>query len=115
MSYCRWSCEGGLSDVYCYKSVYDTFVIEIATKRPKIKLPNYDLSSDEAFKKSYEKRLELAKHREFYDLDLPLAGSTFILNTPQGCYNKLIELKQSGYFVPNHALEGLKEDFPEIK
>lgn len=111
MSYCRWSdC-----DVYVYEGEYG-WVTHIAGGRNIAgKAPPYDMSSGKALSESMIARNEWYKINDKYEaIDLPLAGETFIDDCPGDCAQRLIQLKQIGYDVPDYAIETLQEEQKEL-
>lgn len=111
MSYCRWSdC-----DVYVYEGEYG-WVTHIAGGRNVAgNPPPYDISSDEALKQSLIARDEWYKANDKYEaIDLPLAGESFIDECPGDCAQRLIQLKQIGYDVPQYAIDELLEEQKEL-
>ena len=111
MSYCRWSdC-----DVYVYESEHG-WVTNVAGRRNKAgKAPLYDTSSDQAFIESILARDEwFDKNTEFEDIGLPFDGESFIDECPGDCAQRLIQLKQIGYDVPQYAIDELLEEQEEL-
>lgn len=121
MSYCRWSGNDFQCDVYVYEAE-DGFTIHVAGMRIRWTaplpppLPTYDPDTWD-FHAWYE------RHRIVSDMldddtthvrepiGLPHDGESFYgIETPGECADKLVELREVGYMVPDYAINALREE-----
>jgi HTH-type transcriptional regulator/antitoxin HigA len=113
MSYCRWSDDCFQSDVYCFEG-WDGFCIYVASKRHISDRPKPDKPNDEyGLGKWYyyhKKCMEWAKQAETKSIGLPYDGEQYIFDTAIECLEKLLELREIGYRVPQHAIDALSEE-----
>lgn len=132
MSYCRWSSDRFQCDVYCYESVYDGYVVHVASSRdPEDNLaplfPIYSLeellhvSDDELseVRSKYEREYaEWSARREdpdypkimLKDVSPQFAGTSHYRATARECAALLMEIRESGLNVPQYAIDALIED-----
>ena len=115
MSYCRFSCNDFQSDIYCYEHVGGFFAIHVACNRPVWgdKLPpeeDYTQENIEAWVKRHNRVMEMLDDIPREDIGLPHDGERFCEPTAQAALERLLELRDIGYNVPQHAIDGLKED-----
>ena len=113
MSYCRWSSDDWLCDVYVYLSTDDYYYIHVADKRVVYPEPlpaeptNGDvldeLQRDQAVMMLYSRSPKV-------DIGLPFDGETFVLRTAKECVDCLTSLKDLGYNVPQYAIDRLLEE-----
>lgn len=106
MSYCRFSCENFKSDVYVYAHVHGGFAIHVADMRFKDGKPRtIDWSADprsEAFKSNMR-----AYDASRAPIGLPYDGQIFRDATAADCRARLMDLRQTGYYVPEAAIKRL--------
>lgn len=110
MSYCRWSCDGFKSDVYCYAAVGGGYQIHVAAQRITTPVTEIDWSSPEALRESVGAQkadLDNAKHEH---IGLKYDGQSFSLDDADECLQMMQHLRDTGYYVPDSAMQALAED-----
>lgn len=116
MSYCRWSSDNGLCDVYVYESCDGGCVIHVAAKRvgddvPKCSFPkNANPSEMQKYMECINNQRKWRDKNPPQPIGLPHDGESFGFETPHECANKLIELRGIGYNVPQYAIDELIEE-----
>lgn len=124
MSYARFSSDDFRSDVYVYESA-DGFVLHVASNRTTITdeqhatlPPAGDLTSEEGIQAYLDRNNALHQlvmtAAAVEAIDHPQAGETFILDEPGDCADKLEELRTEGFYVPQHAIDTLREEQNEV-
>jgi hypothetical protein len=120
MSYCRWSSDNWKSDIYCYEA--DCFYIEIAARRrvgveklppdPMIEmLMDADRDANtEVWKRKYREHRTALSDLPLEDITLPHAGECIECATAGECAEKLKELREIGYHVPQYAIDALEDE-----
>ena len=106
MSYCRWSSGQFNCDVYCYESDRG-YCVRVATRRT-AGIPSYAENTN-----PIEKALKLAewlKTAEYKPIGLPYDGEDFYFDDPASCAEWLVHLKETGYNVPQYAIDALMEE-----
>lgn len=101
MSYCRFSSDNFKSDVYVYADIAGGWTTHVAHSR--LTKP-WNGSCDDAL-------LEL----RFKPIGLPMDGQMFNDPTPSACADRLRELRQMGYHVPQFAIDHLMQDASEFR
>lgn len=117
MSYCRWSSDNFSCDIYAYESDQG-FVIHICGGRYKGDIPKVDMSflennTPENVQKYIDSSKKQSKHLKKYGtepINLPLAGESFTFPDLQSFYDKMIELKNIGYVIPDRVFEIIKAE-----
>ena len=119
MSYCRWSSDDFRCDVYCYEDIYLGYTIHVAGRR--IVFDGTEPNPVELRKDNIE---EFAKYQEDFsnwigtaqriDIGLPHDGESFSFYDPEETANKLEELRNIGYMVPQYAIDALREESDEL-
>lgn len=116
MSYCRWSSDG--SDVYVYEDVNGGWTTHIAGRR-RLNLDTLpeDPLTYEAISKmgqdwadNYKKYHAILDTLPFEDIVLPHAGESFNDLTALDCAVRLEQLRDLGYYVPQYAIEALRDE-----
>lgn len=124
MSYCRWSSDDFNCDVYVFESVYGGWETHVACNRPvfdRSALPEADLPGPDhtraellAFAERYHALLDAVNNAERVPIGLPHDGAVFVDPTPGACARRLIELRETGYIVPQYAIDALLADQKEL-
>lgn len=122
MSYARFSTDDHRSDVYVYESA-NGFIIHTAgcrtglTEEELSQLPPAPKSLDtpedmEAFVLRSRRVTELLLNmdREVEFIDSPIAGETFTCDSPGETAERLEELREEGFYVPQRAFDALREE-----
>ena len=118
MSYCRWSTDDFSSDIYCYAGCDDMFHINIAANRHVFEgdLPKkVSLEADpDAYFARRQEVMRLVDLANIVPITLPMAGEEILVDTPQEAVDMLLELRETGYNVPQHAIEALMIEAEEV-
>lgn len=115
MSYCRWSSDDWKSDIYLYYSVSECWVIHIAKNRIVGDIPStkeYEFISKEWFQ-AHHRQSEFLKTCERENIDLVYAGEDFYCQTIDLTIDKIQELIEIGYNVPDYVILNLLEEKAE--
>ena len=140
MSYCRFSSSNWRSDVYVYEHCYGGWVTHVAGSRRAIPpIPDIPIHWMPSFggkwsmvdrKMTYPSRWHryaarigfgvwaLWHHLNMLSLaaiplksiGLPHDGESFSAETPGECADRLESLRALGYFVPQYAIDALREE-----
>jgi len=121
MSYCRFSSDFGLSDVYAYESIYGGYTVHVAKFHrdvPKEKYEHINLPERDAPKEEWDKYAEnyiAFIHRdrsdeEYYEIDSEYAGKTFYKSSLKELLDLLLEIKKAGLHVPKDCIEAICEE-----
>ena len=120
MSYCRWSCLNGYSDVYVYKDVSGGWTTHVAGRRRPPGAPDHGMVVFFGEGGSIEKYMEAqaawavwAEKTPLTDIDHPEAGKTFNHDLPGECADNLERLRGEGFTVPDWAVKSLKDEHSE--
>jgi hypothetical protein len=110
MSYCRWSCDDFQSDVYAYEHCDGFFQIHIASKKRVFKEPlpvpvEYSPKNKAAWLLRIIKVAKILDRSDLVPIGFPFDGQSFSCATEEEMFDKLRELKQVGYRVPEHVLK----------
>lgn len=128
MSYCRFSSDNWRSDVYCYEAE-EGYVIHVAKYR-KVIQPIPDLvgtwfwywvgDCEWEWVKRFGYRLISWWHNQIHarslrliplrPIHLPKDGETFGYDSAKDCFNRLLALRGIGYYIPQSAIESLREE-----
>ena len=113
MSYCRWSSDNFKCDIYAYEDVKGGYTIHVASNKIVTKLPKrpkiLDCSAEEYMRreKKFQKAFDKAKHES---IGLKYDGESFWCRTLSAFSNKMIELRNEGYRIPDHVFEMIEEE-----
>lgn len=94
MSFCRLSREGELSDIHCYRNG-KAIEINVAARRVWVG-DKADLTVEEILKARRE------------EINLPQAGKSYTVDTEEEAIEKLLELREAGFYVPESGLSRLR-------
>jgi len=110
MSYCRWSSDDWKSDIYCYQTYDNAWMIHVAGRRHIGELPPADhlLPDIKKWVKAHKKQLKALERVKYEDINLPYARKSFRETTLETCLNRLLQLRDIGYHVPDHTIEILR-------
>jgi hypothetical protein len=117
MSYCRWSSDNFNCDIYAYESDMG-YEVHVAAGKYKGKIPETDFSlirqgGDKNIAKYMRQRKAQSKYLEkcgTEPIGLPFDGESYTLVSLQEFYDKMLELKNTGYMFPDYVLEVIKEE-----
>ena len=112
MSYCRF----GQSDIYAYESNMG-FIIHTAKVYPKDRPPTiFDFVEKYGQEVVYNMwKLTFPREPHMIDIDLPFAGESFVLETIEEFYDKMVELHDIGYKLQHNTLKRIKEEMEDGK
>lgn len=116
MSYCRFSSDNWKSDVYVYESD-NGFVIHVAGARYTTEIPNVPpMPSGGTYEEWKEwfnlhnKQMKAVSSAPTKTIGGDYDSQTFICETAEETLDKLKDIKEHGYNVPDFAFESLKEE-----
>lgn len=126
MSFCRWSCLNGYSDVYVYEG-RQGYVTHVARKRRPPGAPRSGMDAfyevmaadgsgeemAEAYRSADAKRQEWDEAHPLAPIDHPEAGANFCHDDADECAANLERLRREGFVVPEWAIESLREEAAE--
>lgn len=117
MSYCRWSSDDFQCDVYVYEDAAGGWTTHVARRRhvynqplpDAVPIPDSTGMSDQmqAFIDRHLTVMNMVSEAELVDIGLPHAGETFNDDTPGECAERLMKLRDIGYWVPQYAIDEL--------
>jgi hypothetical protein len=118
MSYCRWGDDCFQSDIYCYEGE-SGFQIHIAARKyvsnkPRPTKPSGENNLNDWFN-YYKACSKWVRQAEVEPIGLPYDGESYGFETKAECLEKLIELREIGYRVPQYAIDLLSEPRKEDK
>jgi len=114
MSYCRFSTDGHMCDVYVYEA-REGYVTHVANTKQMVPAPKdwWPGITDEEFKLAAAARRTFMEERELVQIGLEHDGATFIDDSPLSCAERLQSLKDKGYQVPQSAIDALLKEAGE--
>ncbi len=113
MSYCRFSCDNWMSDIYCYEHVDGFWAIHVAgNRRVREPQPTVDMTKPDWID-DYRANMADLETIATEPIGLPHDGEDFDEPTPEACRDRLLMLREAGYRVPEHAIESLEEEMKE--
>lgn len=118
MSYCRWSDNEHQCDIYAFAHCAGGYAIHVASNRPVLDeplpppVPLEEGMLDEwvARHKAVHAWLERAERRP---IGLPYDGESFYEGNATDAADRLEMLRDTGYLVPQYAIDGLREEATE--
>lgn len=118
MSYCRWSTDDFLCDLYCYEDCAGGFTTNIAGRRVVYSEPlpeplELTPGNVEKWFERHQKVMEMHKSGTFEPITLPCAGESFNDDTLEEFLDRLIELKNIGYRFPDYVIETVQEEIAD--
>jgi len=109
MSYCRWSTDDFLCDLYVYETADDWVAIHVAGNRPVGEIPKRGVPTvDNAAEYCERMNAQLAwlDTCEREDIDLPHAGESFGAPHTEAL-GVLLMLRELGYRFPDSVIDGI--------
>lgn len=114
MSYCRWSSDDCMCDLYCYESCYGGWTTHVArSRRERRPVPSLDYSNSDVFMETYRSQMEDLKNIKLKPIGLPHDGETFNDETIEKFLERIIYLKSIGYSVPDSVIYNIREEIKE--
>jgi len=110
MSYCRWSSDAFKCDVYCYEHCDGGFQIHVAGSRSDGHITALDWSTPDSLKETHNRQIADLDKAEHKPIGLKYDGQSFSLDDAVECLQMLQHLRDTGYNVPQHALDALAEE-----
>lgn len=113
MSYCRWSTDDHMCDLYVYDSVSGGIAIHVAGNRLVYKepLPNPVSYLDvDAFMARHAKVNQMIDEADRVNIDLPYAGESWDGLSNEEAIELLVELRQLGYRFPEHLIGMIQKE-----
>ena len=105
MSYCRFSSDDWTSDIYCYQTQYG-YTIHVASNRYAYPIQKLEYDNPE----SYKQQLIDSQNVKRIPIELEGAGESYYYSSPAETIQKLKELQQIGFNVPQIAFDCLEEE-----
>jgi hypothetical protein len=106
-----------MCDVYVYEDCGGGWTTHVAGNRLTKKapeLPSIETCTQEEWAAAYRRQGEwLDKEAVHESIGLPEDGNTFNDPTPGACADRLEELRDMGYNVPQYAIDALREEDEE--
>jgi hypothetical protein len=116
MSYARFSSNAFRSHVYVYES-RDHYQIHVAANERDVdrsKLPEEPERGDDNFGEKYIKYLrevmDLIRDADIGPVGGPMDGESFTEATAESALERLIEIREAGYNVPEEATNRLRQE-----
>mgnify|MGYP000476401623 CR=1 FL=1 len=127
MSYCRWSTDDFLCDLYCYEDVSGGWTTHVAgLKRvytrplpPDVPWPKPDPGQDDAWWELFWARYKAMNEFEegngygMVPIGLPCDGQSFNDPDLQSFRERVVSLRAMGYRCPDSVLEKIDEEIAE--
>lgn len=117
MSYARFSSNAFRSDVYVYESQAGHYQIDVAANEHDVdrsKLPEEPERGDDNFGEKYIKYLrevmDLIRDADTVPVCGPMDGESFTEETAESALERLIEIREAGYNVPEEATNRLRQE-----
>ncbi len=113
MSYCRWSTDDHMCDLYVYDSVSGGIAIHVAGNRLIYKEPLPGAVSHldiDAFMARHAKVNQMIDEADRVNIDLPYSGESWDGLSNKEAIELLIELRQLGYRFPEHVIGMIQEE-----
>lgn len=111
MSYCRWSSDDFMCDVYVYESDR-AYVTHVAGRRPVFSepLPPPETGGADSWFKRHLIVSEMLDRATLVKIGGEHDGESFTDDTPGECADRLEYLRTCGYNVPQYAIDELREE-----
>jgi hypothetical protein len=123
MSYCRWSTDDFMCDLYCYEDVNGGWTTHVAARR-RVRRPTspspYTLEAIRTAKpggdtwaktaRAYHDELASIPHE---NIGLPYDGQSFNDDTLEDFRARLLMLREAGYQFPDSVLEEVDAELAE--
>lgn len=112
MSYCRWSSDGFMCDLYIYADSDGGYTIHVASSKLKERAPEYWWKgiSTEEFQAAHELYREHMDTVERETIGLAYDGRTFNFPTSDEAADFVETLIETGYNVPDYVVPSLREE-----
>ncbi len=115
MSYCRWSSDDWLCDIYCYESG-SGFVTHVAGNRAVGNIPKKPTPTKEnmhEWLEAHAAQMAFLADCKRENIGLPHDGESFDDPDAGSCADRLEELRAIGYNVPQYAIDTLRDEAEE--
>lgn len=112
MSYCRWSSDNWLSDVYAYESARG-FEVHLATNRYVGEIPPllpWSEENPDAWFRRYQEQMAVVTRLPKEPIGGPFDGQTFVYATLDEFYDGLLDIMKEGYHVPDFVFDMLEDE-----
>ena len=114
MSYCRFSSDDFVCDVYVYEHCHGFWAIHVACNRvvpcEPMPLSLTDENDVNAWCNRIKEVSRIVDASEREPIGLPEDGETFEEPSPGACADRLDSLKAMGYVVPQRAIDALRDE-----
>lgn len=109
MSYCRWSSDDFMCDLYCYADIGGGWTTHVARRRSLRRPETPSPYTREALEKAQIADLPLEP------IGLPYDGMTFNDATLESFRERVVMLLAAGYAAPDHLIERIDAEIAEAK
>lgn len=116
MSYCRFSSDDFRSDVYVYQGD-GYWAVHVASSRLRFTAPipaPVDIADIEGWLERHRIVAQMCKEAATEPIGLPQDGASFYLDSPGEAADRLQELAEAGYHVPDGVVTVLLEEQAEL-
>lgn len=113
MSYCRWSSDNWMCDVYVYESAEGYKCHVAASRLPQGSIPPVTanmFTEPDTWRQEQLERLDALDRVESQPIGLKHDGESFTVPSPGECGDLLERLRVEGYNVPQFAIDALREE-----
>ena len=114
MSYCRFSCDNFKSDIYLFEDCAGGWTLYVATSRVVGQVPPLENIESPTFMESYTRQHDYLDSCRREKIGLEHDGECFRIMTIDDVLHKLTELRQIGYYVPQHAMDLVSEEIGSV-
>ena len=112
MSYCRWSSDNWMCDLYCYEDVSGGWTTHVAGRKRETAPPDDRFGdfcdgkiSAEEFAELHKVQMDALEAIPLVEITLPHAGETFNDPTLADFRARLLMLRAAGYNFPDYVIE----------
>lgn len=120
MSYCRFSSDDWMSDVYVYESA-EGWVVHVAANRPAEAIHGPDMAAfvagridGEEFARQMTAMNEMLVKVERRAIEHPAAGAMRTFGSPGECAEWLVSLSETGIHVPADVVPTLRDEQDDL-
>jgi hypothetical protein len=110
MSYCRWSSDNFLCDLYCYADVSGGWTTNVATRRYVGDIPPIDWSTDETAAASLEAQHAALQRCALEPIGLAHDGESFRDGDLEAFRATLLRLRAAGYRFSDAVLANVQDE-----
>lgn len=115
MSYCRFSTDDFLCDLYCYESElgFETHVASLRSIYTEPLPPPVSFDDADAYCERWRIVMDMLDRAERKPIGLPYDGQSFYDDNLEDFLARLRELKAVGYQFPDYVIESVEQEIAE--